>query len=32
MEREWWQWLLSIPTAVNPNLDSTGANCGVGQF
>jgi hypothetical protein len=28
----WWQWLLSIPAAVNPNLDSTGANCGVGQF
>ena len=27
----WWQWLLSIPAAINPNLDSTGANCGEGQ-
>src|SRR6266576_1080075 len=24
---EWWQWLLSIPQATNPNLDTTGANC-----
>ena len=23
----WWQWLLSIPAATNPNLDTTGANC-----
>ncbi len=23
----WWQWLLSIPSATNPNLDTTGANC-----
>ncbi len=23
----WWQWLLSIPEATNPNLDTTGANC-----
>ena len=23
----WWQWALSIPTAVNPILDTTGANC-----
>lgn len=23
----WWQWLLSIPNATNPNLDTTGANC-----
>jgi hypothetical protein len=23
----WWQWLLSIPQATNPNLDTTGANC-----
>lgn len=23
----WWQWLLSIPMATNPNLDTTGANC-----
>src|SRR5215468_280513 len=27
----WWQWALSIPTAVNPQLDTTGANCMVGQ-
>jgi len=27
----WWQWLLSIPAAVNPNLDTTGANCDQGQ-
>jgi hypothetical protein len=23
----WWQWALSIPTAQNPLLDTTGANC-----
>jgi len=23
----WWQWLLSIPMATNPNFDTTGANC-----
>ena len=23
----WWQWALSIPAAVNPILDATGANC-----
>jgi hypothetical protein len=28
---QWWQWLMSIPSATNPNLDTTGANCGVGQ-
>ena len=27
----WWQWLLSIPEAANPNLDTTGANCAEGQ-
>ena len=27
----WWQWLLSIPAAINPNLDATGANCDQGQ-
>jgi hypothetical protein len=27
----WWQWLLSIPTSINPNLDTTGANCAQGQ-
>jgi len=28
----WWQWILSIPAAVNPNLDATGANCAQGQY
>jgi hypothetical protein len=28
---KWWQWLLKIPTATNPNLDATGAHCAVGQ-
>jgi hypothetical protein len=27
----WWQWLTAIPKATNPNYDSTGANCPVGQ-
>jgi|SRR5215831_1792855 len=27
----WWQWLVSIPAATNPNLDTTGANCAQGQ-
>jgi hypothetical protein len=27
----WWQWALSIPTSVNPLLDTTGANCSEGQ-
>jgi hypothetical protein len=27
----WWQWILSIPAAVNPNLDTTGDNCAEGQ-
>jgi hypothetical protein len=27
----WWQWLTSIPGPVNPNLDTTGANCDQGQ-
>jgi hypothetical protein len=27
----WWQWILSIPTQMNPNLDSTGAHCAEGQ-
>jgi hypothetical protein len=27
----WWQWVLSIPTAINPILDATGANCDQGQ-
>ena len=28
----WWQWLLQIPAATNPNLDATGANCAEGQL
>ncbi len=32
LSARWWQWLLSIPAAVNPNLDTTGANCGQGQY
>ena len=28
---KWWQWALSIPSAMNPLLDTTGANCGQGQ-
>ncbi len=27
----WWQWLVSIPAATNPNLDATGADCALGQ-
>jgi len=27
----WWQWLLSIPDATNPDNDTTGAYCAVGQ-
>jgi hypothetical protein len=28
---KWWQWLLSIPSATNPNTDTTGADCSQGQ-
>jgi hypothetical protein len=28
---EWWQWILSIPTPANPNLERTKNNCGEGQ-
>jgi hypothetical protein len=28
---KWWQWVLQIPAATNPNLDATGANCAEGQ-
>ena len=31
LSAEWQQWALSIPTPVNPLLDTTGANCMVGQ-
>lgn len=27
----WWQWALSVPAAVNPVADTTGANCHRGQ-
>jgi hypothetical protein len=27
----WWEWGFSIPAAQNPQIDSTGANCMVGQ-
>jgi hypothetical protein len=27
----WWQWALSAPARDNPVLDTTGANCAVGQ-
>lgn len=32
LSARWWQWLLSIPAAVNPNVDPTGANCGLKQY
>jgi hypothetical protein len=28
---EWWQWALSIPSAINPILDSNGNRCALGQ-
>jgi hypothetical protein len=28
---QWWQYVISIPTTVNPLLDATGDNCMVGQ-
>jgi len=31
LSAQWWQWALSIPTSVNPQLDTTGENCMVGQ-
>jgi hypothetical protein len=31
LSARWWQWLLSIPKAVNPNLDPSGADCMLGQ-
>ncbi|MFL6449806.1 MAG: hypothetical protein ACJ746_19305 [Bryobacteraceae bacterium] len=27
----WWAWVLSIPASMNPNLDTTGADCSQGQ-
>jgi hypothetical protein len=31
LSAEWWQWALSIPTSQNPQLDSTGEDCMIGQ-
>jgi hypothetical protein len=31
LSAEWWQWALSIPTSVNPQIDSDGKNAVVGQ-
>lgn len=31
LSAQWWEWALSIPPSVNPSLDTTGANCMVGQ-
>ena len=28
---DWWAWVLSIPTEINPAADTTGTNAGVGQ-
>jgi hypothetical protein len=32
LSAKWWPWLLSMPAAVNPNLDQSGANCALGQY
>ena len=29
--QQWWQLVMSIPGPLNPFLDTTGANCGIGQ-
>ena len=31
LSAQWWQWALSIPSAQNPLLDTTGEKCMVGQ-
>jgi hypothetical protein len=31
LSAEWWQWAFSIPNSVNPQVDATGENAGVGQ-
>src|SRR5260370_28636548 len=31
LSAEWWQWALSIPTSVNPQVDPSGDNAVVGQ-
>jgi len=30
-DARWWQWAVSMPKDVNPNLDTTGERCGYGQ-
>lgn len=32
LSARWWQWVLSLPAAVNPQLDPTGNNCAQGQY
>lgn len=32
LSARWWQWVLSIPARVNPQLDPSGENCGQGQY
>jgi hypothetical protein len=31
LSADWWEWVASIPTPENPLLDTTGAECAVGQ-
>ena len=30
-DARWWQWAVSLPPAMNPNIDPTGEQCGFGQ-
>lgn len=32
LSARWWQWLLSLPAATNPNLDPTGEFCDLKQY
>ena len=31
LQREWWQWAMSIPASINPIYDKTGNRCGLAQ-
>ena len=31
LQHEWWQWVMSIPSADSPVYDKTGNRCGIGQ-
>src|SRR5439155_18359487 len=31
LSAQWWQWILGIPAASNPGLDTTGQFCGMNQ-